>query len=96
MKRDEAAEACNYEFGSWIGNELNITQSPLVAYLRGATYKVENFVPNDSQISCALQAPIYIDASKSFDPDIVQGMVLNLQLYISSKNKIWKFWIIKN
>ena len=46
--------------GSWHGDLLNITDSPLLAYLRGATVRVENK-------GCAAldNKPLFIDASNS-------------------------------
>ena len=73
LKRDEEREACSYGFGSWIGNELEVTQSPLVAYLRGATYKVENFVPQDSDIGCGLQGKVHLKIFSSMKP--AEGMI---------------------
>lgn len=70
LQKDNS-QTCDYEFGSWIGNEINVTHTPLVAYLQGATLKVENYVPAGGPGSCQLQTPINIDASKSFDPDII-------------------------
>ena len=61
---------------SWIGNEITITHSPLVAYLRGATIKWENYFDDDIS-SCLQQSPVTIDASKSFDPDI-QGNLISI------------------
>ena len=46
--------------GSWHGDLLNITDSPLLAYLRGATVRIENK-------GCAAldNKPLFIDASNS-------------------------------
>ena len=63
---------CSGKISSWISDSFEVVASGLVAYISGATRKMEHV----KNLSCSSSRGVNIDASKSIDPDVGSKMLL--------------------